>query len=49
MLRRLYDRVLQLAASPLAPVWLAVIAFAESSFFPLPPDLLLIPDGGGAA
>ena len=43
MLRRLYDRVLQLAASPLAPMWLAIIAFAESSFFPLPPDLLLIP------
>lgn len=43
MLRRLYDRVLQLAASPLAPVWLAIIAFAESSFFPIPPDVLLVP------
>ena len=43
MLRRLYDRVLLLAASPRAPVWLAVIAFAESSFFPVPPDLLLVP------
>ena len=43
MLRRLYDRVLRLAASPRAPMWLAMIAFAESSFFPLPPDLLLIP------
>lgn len=43
MLRRLYDRVLRLAASPLAPLWLAAIAFAESSFFPVPPDVLLIP------
>jgi membrane protein YqaA with SNARE-associated domain len=43
MLRRLYDRVLQLAASPLAPMWLAAIAFAESSFFPIPPDVLLVP------
>jgi membrane protein YqaA with SNARE-associated domain len=43
MLRRLYDRVLALAASRLAPVWLAVISFAESSVFPIPPDALLIP------
>ncbi len=43
MLRRLYDRVLALAASRYAPLWLAVIAFAESSFFPVPPDTLLIP------
>ncbi len=43
MLNRLYQRVLLLAASPRAPVWLAVIAFAESSFFPVPPDALLIP------
>jgi membrane protein YqaA with SNARE-associated domain len=43
MLRQLYDRVLRLAASPLAPMWLAAIAFAESSFFPIPPDVLLVP------
>jgi membrane protein YqaA with SNARE-associated domain len=43
MLRRLYDRVLRLAASPFAPLWLAAIAFAESSFFPIPPDVLLVP------
>ncbi len=43
MLRRFYARVLLLAASPLAPVWLAAVAFAESSFFPVPPDALLIP------
>ena len=43
MLRRLYQRVLLLAASRYAPVWLAAVAFAESSFFPVPPDALLIP------
>ncbi len=43
MLRRLYNRTLALAASPRAPWWLAVVAFAESSFFPIPPDALLIP------
>ena len=43
MLRRLYDRVLALAGSRHAPLWLAVIAFAESSFFPVPPDALLVP------
>jgi membrane protein YqaA with SNARE-associated domain len=43
MLQRLYMRTLALAASPRAPWWLAVVAFAESSFFPIPPDALLIP------
>jgi len=43
MLQRLYQRVLALAASRHAPTWLAVISFAESSFFPIPPDALLVP------
>ena len=43
MLRRLYDRVLLLSASPRAPLWLALVSFAESSFFPVPPDALLVP------
>src|ERR1700760_2223228 len=43
MLHRLYMRMLALAAAPHAPWWLAAIAFAESSFFPVPPDALLIP------
>jgi len=32
-----------LAASPNAAWWLALIAFAEASFFPIPPDALLVP------
>jgi membrane protein YqaA with SNARE-associated domain len=43
MLKRLYARILALAATPAAPFWLAAIAVAEGSFFPVPPDLLLIP------
>jgi membrane protein YqaA with SNARE-associated domain len=43
MFRRLYDWTLSLAQSPRAPVALAAVAFAESSFFPIPPDVLLVP------
>jgi membrane protein YqaA with SNARE-associated domain len=43
MIHRLYNRVLALAATPRAPWWLAAIAFAEASCFPLPPDALLVP------
>ena len=43
MLDRVYARTLALAASRYATAALALVAFAESSFFPLPPDLLLIP------
>ncbi|MGI4953992.1 MAG: YqaA family protein [Janthinobacterium lividum] len=43
MLRRLYDRVLALSANRHAAWWLALVSFAESSFFPIPPDVLLVP------
>jgi membrane protein YqaA with SNARE-associated domain len=43
MLHRLYQRVLALSASRYAPWWLAAISFAEASFFPIPPDVLLVP------
>ncbi len=43
MLNRLYARTMALASSPAAVWWLALIAFAESSFFPIPPDAMLIP------
>lgn len=39
---RLFEWIDQIAASPHPGVWLFVIAFAESSFFPIPPDVLLI-------
>lgn len=43
MLRALYDRTMQLAAHPKAVWWLAFISFLESSIFPIPPDVLLVP------
>ena len=43
MLRNLYDRVISLAEHPRALWVLAAIAFVESSVFPIPPDVLLIP------
>jgi membrane protein YqaA with SNARE-associated domain len=43
MLRRLYDWVLELAAKPWAPKALAAVAFVESSIFPIPPDVMLLP------
>jgi membrane protein YqaA with SNARE-associated domain len=43
MLRRLYRWVLTLAESPSARSALAGVSFAESSFFPIPPDAMLVP------
>ncbi|MEM1274659.1 MAG: YqaA family protein [Pseudomonadota bacterium] len=43
MLRRLYDWTLGLAAHRHALWFLAFISFIESSFFPIPPDLIMIP------
>jgi membrane protein YqaA with SNARE-associated domain len=43
MLRSIYTRTMALAGGPKAEPTLAAVSFAESSFFPLPPDLLLGP------
>lgn len=43
MFQRLYHWTLSLAESRHAPWALVVIAFAESSFFPIPPDVILVP------
>ncbi|WP_409561618.1 YqaA family protein [Hyphomicrobium sp. MC8b] len=43
MLRGLYDWTMRMAASKRAPWALAAVSFAESSFFPIPPDIMLIP------
>ncbi len=41
-IKRLYDWVLHWAETPYAEPALFILAFAESSFFPVPPDVLLI-------
>ncbi|GJD51468.1 hypothetical protein OPKNFCMD_4222 [Methylobacterium crusticola] len=43
MIRRLYEWILALAARPSAPWALGLVSFAESSFFPIPPDVMLVP------
>jgi membrane protein YqaA with SNARE-associated domain len=43
MLRKLYDWTLSLATRKTAEVWLAVIAFVESSVFLVPADVLFLP------
>lgn len=43
MLRRLYDWTMDLSGRPHALTALAVVSFIESSVFPIPPDVLLIP------
>lgn len=40
---RLYDWTLRLAAHRHAPRYLAALSFSESSFFPIPPDVMLMP------
>jgi membrane protein YqaA with SNARE-associated domain len=43
MLRRLYDWCISAADKPYAIWMLGIVSFAESSFFPVPPDVMLIP------
>ena len=43
MLRRLYDWVMAMAGKRHAIWALAGVSFAESAFFPIPPDILLVP------
>ena len=42
MIKKLYNWTISLASHPFAIGFLAVIAFLESSIFPIPPDVLLI-------
>jgi membrane protein YqaA with SNARE-associated domain len=42
-LRRIYDWTLSLAERKFSGLWLGLISFAEASFFPIPPDILLLP------
>ena len=41
--RKIYDVTLDLASRKNAVAWLFAISFIESSFFPIPPDIMIIP------
>jgi membrane protein YqaA with SNARE-associated domain len=43
LLRRLYDRCIAAAGKPHATWTMGAVSFAESSFFPIPPDIMLVP------
>ena len=43
MLIKLYQRSLLLAGHKSSKIFLAIISFAESSFFPIPPDVMIVP------
>src|SRR5262249_6846584 len=43
MMRRLYDWMMRMAVHPNAPRALFGVAFVESSIFPIPPDIMLVP------
>jgi len=43
MLKNIYDKTLKLAAHKSANFYLSVVSFIESSFFPIPPDIMIIP------
>ena len=42
-MKKAYDWMMRMASGPKAPHALAAVSFAESSFFPIPPDVMLIP------
>ena len=43
MYKKLYLKSLELAAHKSAETYLAIISFIESSFFPIPPDVMIVP------
>ena len=43
MLKKLFEKCVKLASSKFADYSLAVVSFIESSFFPVPPDIMIIP------
>ena len=43
MLKSLFDKCVKLASSKFADYSLAAVSFVESSFFPVPPDIMIVP------
>ena len=43
MFNKLYQKSLSLAAHKRSKIFLAIVSFVESSFFPIPPDVMIVP------
>ena len=43
MINKLYQKTLKFAAHKRSKIFLAIVSFVESSFFPIPPDVMIVP------
>ena len=43
MFKKLYDKSLELASNKRSNLYLGIVSFIESSFFPIPPDVMIAP------
>ena len=43
MFKKLYDKSLELASNKRSNLYLGIVSFVESSFFPIPPDVMVVP------
>ncbi len=43
MFKELYEKSLKLAAHKSSKKFLGIVSFIESSFFPIPPDIMIVP------
>ena len=43
MFKKLYDKSLELASNKRSNLYLGIVSFVESSFFPIPPDVMIVP------
>ena len=43
MFKRFYDKSIELASNKRSNLYLAIVSFIESSFFPIPPDVMVVP------
>ena len=43
MLKKFYDKSIELASNKRSNLYLGIISFVESSFFPIPPDVMVVP------
>ena len=43
MFKRFYDKSIELASNKRSNLYLGIVSFVESSFFPIPPDVMIVP------
>ena len=43
MFKRIYDKSIELASNKRSNLYLGIVSFVESSFFPIPPDVMVVP------